>query len=66
MIVGHINVMIIDKYNLLTFKVFRMFIDAYKYYNKYDWYLKADDDTFIFVDNLKKFLSEKNSSMPIN
>ena len=57
--------LIIDRYNLLTFKVFRMFIDAYKYYNKYDWYLKADDDTFIFYDNLKLFLSDKNPNLPI-
>ncbi len=59
------NGLIIDKYNLLTYKVFRMFIDAYKYYNKYDWYLKADDDTFIFYDNLKLFLSDKNPKLPI-
>jgi glycoprotein-N-acetylgalactosamine 3-beta-galactosyltransferase len=56
---------IIDKYNLLSHKMFRMFMDVYKYYNKYDWYLKADDDTFIFYDNLKKFLADKNSSEPI-
>jgi len=27
--------------------------------------LKADDDTFIFVDNLREFVSNKNSSLPV-
>lgn len=27
--------------------------------------IKADDDTFIFVDNLKKFVSNKNSILPV-
>ena len=34
-------------------------------YSDYDWYLKADDDTFIFVDNLRKFFSDKNPSLPV-
>jgi hypothetical protein len=54
-----------DSYEELTAKVYHTIKDVYKRHNYFDWYLKADDDTFIFVDNLKKFLSEKNSSMPI-
>lgn len=54
-----------DEYSKLTNKIYL----AYKYisvnYSEYDWYLKADDDTFIFVDNLKKFVSKKNSSTPV-
>jgi len=57
--------LIIDTYRLLTHKMFRMFMDAHKYYNQYDWYLKADDDTFIFYDNLKLFLADKNPKLPI-
>ncbi len=33
--------------------------------NNYEWFVKADDDTYIFVENLKLFLKEKNSSEPI-
>ncbi len=33
--------------------------------NKYDWYLKTDDDTFIFMDNLRSFLAAKNKTEPV-
>ena len=33
--------------------------------NDYDWIFKADDDTYLFVENLKSFLKDKNSSEPI-
>ena len=55
----------IETYQKLTDKVLRTFQDVYLRYNNYDWYLKADDDTFIFVDNLKSFLKTKNSSQPV-
>ena len=54
-----------DIYNKLTDKVYRAFEYIYKNYNDYDFYLKGDDDTFIFVDNLRKFLSRQNRSSPV-
>ena len=49
----------------ISLKVFRTLAYIYKAYKNYNWYLKADDDTFIFMDNLRKFLVDKNSSEAI-
>jgi glycoprotein-N-acetylgalactosamine 3-beta-galactosyltransferase len=51
-----------ESYEHLTDKVFYLFMDVYKSFNYFDWYLKVDDDTFIFVNNLKNFLKTKNST----
>ena len=55
----------IEVYGRLTDKVYKTFRDVYLRYGDYDWYLKADDDTFIFVEHLKSFLKTKNSSQPV-
>ncbi len=52
------------KYKLTT-KIYAALKDVYSNHKNYDWYLKADDDTFVFVDNLRLFLSDKNSSEPV-
>ena len=54
-----------DTYSKLTDKVYITLKHLYNKYNDYDWYLKADDDTYIFVDNLRKFVSDKNPSSPV-
>ena len=55
-----------ESYDYLTDKVFLSFMHFYKEHRvKFDWYLKADDDTFIFMDNLRTFLSDKNPYMPV-
>jgi len=39
---------------------------AYEYhFNNFDWFVKADDDTYIFMENLKAFLRKQNSSEPV-
>jgi len=53
-------------YDHLTQKSTLAFLFAYEnYFNDFDWFLKADDDTYLFVDNLKTFLNEQNSSEPV-
>lgn len=56
----------VDKYKLLTSKVYAAFQDVYDNHNQYDWYLKADDDTFIFMDNMRDFLKDKNKRLPVS
>merc|ERR1711862_284254 len=39
---------------------------VYEHYReKADWFMKADDDTYVIVENLKHMLSAYNSSLPI-
>lgn len=54
-----------DKYDKLTDKMFLSMQYISKKYHDFDWYLKADDDTYILVDNLKDFLYTKNASQPV-
>ena len=53
-----------EDYSKLTDKLFRSFQHVFLKYENYDWYLKCDDDTYIFMENLKAFLITKNSSNP--
>jgi len=57
--------LMIDQYDKLTDKVYKSFKDVYINHRNYDWYLKADDDTFIFNDNLRLFLADKNQNDPV-
>ena len=53
-------------YDHLTQKSVLGFLFAYEnYFNDFEWFLKADDDTFLIVENLKAFLSEQNALEPI-
>ena len=53
-------------YGHLTQKSTLAFQYVYEnYFNDFDWFVKADDDTYLFVENLKSFLKEQNSSDPV-
>ena len=55
----------LEIYKRLTDKVYKTIRDVFLRYSDYDWYLKADDDTFVFVDNLKLFLETKSTLKPV-
>ena len=53
-------------YQHLTQKVSLALIYVYEQFrDDFDWFLKSDDDTYVFVENLKRFLSRQNPSLPI-
>ena len=53
-------------YAHLTQKTTLAFHYAYEnFINDFDWLVKADDDTYLFVENLRTFLKDKNASLPI-
>ncbi|CAF0901826.1 unnamed protein product [Didymodactylos carnosus] len=53
----------LEKYNQLSEKVLRSLLYLYKRYaNEYDWFLKADDDTYVIIENLRHFLRRKLSN----
>jgi len=57
---------ILAGYDHLTLKSTLAFLFAYEnYLNDFDWFIKADDDTYLIIENLKAFLSEQNSSEPV-
>ena len=50
----------------LTMKTMKAFEYVYRnYYDKADWFMKVDDDTFVIVENLRYFLSNQNTSEPV-
>jgi glycoprotein-N-acetylgalactosamine 3-beta-galactosyltransferase len=53
-------------YDKLIQKMTLAFLFAYKnYFHDFDWFVKADDDTFIIVENLRDFLRKQDASEPV-
>ncbi|ESO11536.1 hypothetical protein HELRODRAFT_189993 [Helobdella robusta] len=50
----------------LTAKTMQTFDHIYRHHlNEFDWFLKADDDTYVIVENLRYFLSSQDPAKPI-
>jgi Fringe-like len=55
-----------EEHRFLWGKTKHGLIQVYENYGKeYDWFLKADDDTWIFMENLRHFLYSYSPEMPI-
>ena len=35
-----------------------------QYLDQYDWFMKADDDSFVMVENLRRFLAKYDPNVP--
>ncbi|CAJ0579317.1 unnamed protein product, partial [Mesorhabditis spiculigera] len=54
-----------DKYENLFFKTIYALHYSYTHISRdFDWYLKADDDTYVVVENLREYLSHLNPNEP--
>ena len=64
---GAVNLDVEDGRGGLWSKVKLGFKHVYEnHFDDFDWFLKADDDTFIIVENLKEMLSKYDTNDPIH
>jgi hypothetical protein len=55
-----------DVYDKITDKIYLGYKYIFKNYGSYDWYLKCDDDTFVYYENLLRFLKDKNKTEAVS
>ena len=61
-----IGLNISEGYSHLTAKSMHGFRYVYQHhFQDADWFMKVDDDTYVIMENLRYFLSDKNSSVPV-
>ncbi|GMT22270.1 hypothetical protein PFISCL1PPCAC_13567 [Pristionchus fissidentatus] len=53
-----------DDYELLFSKTLLALRYTYRTYPDFDWYYKADDDTFVIVEHLRRYLDKLDPSKP--
>ena len=57
---------LISGYDHLTLKTTLALLYLYEHHwDEFDWFVKADDDTYLLVEHLKAFLSKQKSSEPV-
>ncbi|XP_077533198.1 glycoprotein-N-acetylgalactosamine 3-beta-galactosyltransferase 1-like [Haemaphysalis longicornis] len=60
-----LNLSVIEGRNTLWAKIKASLVELYnKHYNDYDWFFKADDDTYAVMENMRFFLLDKDPSKP--
>lgn len=57
---------LVSGYDYISMKSRLGFVHMYKNCRlNHDWFIKADDDTYVIMEHLKNFLQDKNSSKPV-
>ena len=63
--IGYIGNEKLEKYQLLPEKVLHALLYIYQQFGtEYDWFFKADDDTYVIVENLRSFLRRRPGNIP--
>ena len=67
--VSHLEVLNLDvyeSYNRMGEKIIAMYSQIYNNNDlNYDWFILADDDGYLFMDNFYKFVADKDTTQPI-